>query len=497
MSVEYTPGKTPKPNPLAFSTGIMKKKQLYEGERSSVPSHLATPETPSKSQRSKFIMPTSLSPFALSPKNLPGASEIALSTPAARTKLSTSYSAPIDMSDSDPSLSDLRDTRFSAGNATRSSSPILKINGPDDLFSFGMDLADYDEMGSDGEEDPNNPFSSPQKPILLDDSGNFKYNLPWKSTNPAIFDKAFFEDPEWRLVHHSSPGTIDELLWPIESVVSHFEDSFEALEILGSGSFSEVFKVRRKKFDPSNRHNHHLYALKRSKVPFSGMADRERRLEEVSNLWLASENPHCIQIIESWEQHGYLYILMELCENGSLKDVIQYMSQTQTRFTEYQIWQILNQICQGLRHIHSMSIVHLDLKPANILIDHNGILKIGDFGLSRNRNSSAHYDPDAEGDKYYMAPETLEGCYEAPADIFSLGLLILELAADIELPSQGLSWQNLRHGNFSDLNFEEISDDLHSLITNMTDPDPHKRPNIDEILGRVERQSQLLISKSP
>src|SRR4051794_24277040 len=102
------------------------------------------------------------------------------------------------------------------------------------------------------------------------------------------------------------------------------------------------------------------------------------------------------------------------------------MTKNNVRFTEYQIWQILLQIASGLEHIHRVNVVHLDLKPANILINQQGVLKIGDFGLSMRVGNQC--DPDMEGDKYYMAPETLDGQYDMPADIFSLGLLILELA---------------------------------------------------------------------
>lgn len=164
------------------------------------------------------------------------------------------------------------------------------------------------------------------------------------------------------------------------------------------------------------------------------------------------------------------------------------MTKTDARFTEYQVWQILHQISTGLEHIHRVEIAHLDIKPANIFINQEGVLKIGDFGLSL--RIGALHDPDAEGDKYYMAPETLEGHYDKPADIFSLGLLILELATDVELPSQGSSWQNLRHGDFSELSFEDVSDALNQLIKDMTDPDPLKRPKIQEILRRVEAYSQ-------
>lgn len=181
---------------------------------------------------------------------------------------------------------------------------------------------------------------------------------------------------------------------------------------------------------------------------------------------------------------GIITQLMVSNHIDSLRDVIEYMTNSDVRFTEFQIWQILIQIASGLQSIHNSGIVHLDLKPANILINRQGILKIGDFGLSM--RIGFDHDPDMEGDKFYMAPETLEGVYGRPADLFSLGLLILELATDVELPSQGVSWQNLRHGDFSELSFEDVSGALNQLIKDMTDPDPVKRPTVEQVLQRAE-----------
>jgi serine/threonine protein kinase len=91
-------------------------------------------------------------------------------------------------------------------------------------------------------------------------------------------------------------------------------------------------------------------------------------------------------------------------------------------------------------------------------------------------------DMDMEGDKIYMAPEVLDGIFDKPADIFSLGLLLLELSANIELPTQGDSWQCLRSGIFDEITFEDISDDMVSLIYSMLHPNPKERPIIADII---------------
>jgi hypothetical protein len=481
MNGESTPWRVPKPHPMAFaSTGALQRKHRPAGERMSMPV-LATPDTPSKKERSKFIIPENISPFALSPHQLVVKSKIPQSAARNSTKLSASFNA---MSDNDF----LEPSSGHCDPSTRSSSPVnhLRDSRIDDVFGH-MDVGPFlcpdDPFGPDYNHDTHSggqnldTFDSPE--------ASRTHSLPWKSPHAVFFTPSYFRGDEWRNDQFASYTPVGfETLITAESVSEYFETSFDVLEIMGHGSFSDVFKVRRK-LDGL------VLALKRSKVPFTGVTDKLRRLQEVENMWLTSSHPHCIQILESWEQHGYLYILMELCDNGSLRDVIDYMTKTDARFTEYQIWQILLQIASGLEHIHRVNIVHLDVKPANVLIDQQGVLKIGDFGLSM-RTGSAH-DPDMEGDKYYMAPETLEGRYDKPADIFSLGLLILELAADVELPAQGASWQNLRHGDYSELSFDDVSDALNQLIKDMTDPDPFKRPIVQEVLRRAEAFSERLL----
>ena len=105
----------------------------------------------------------------------------------------------------------------------------------------------------------------------------------------------------------------------------------------------------------------------------------------------------------------------------------------------------------ALRFIHdSCRVVHLDLKPANVLITFEGTLKLADFGMAAKLPISEE-GFENEGDREYIAPEIIaDGVYDFRADIFSLGLMIVEIAANVVLPDNGNAWHKLRSGDLSD-----------------------------------------------
>lgn len=84
-----------------------------------------------------------------------------------------------------------------------------------------------------------------------------------------------------------------------------------------------------------------------------------------------------------------------------------------------------------------------------MLITFEGVLKIADFGMATRWPAKAGIE--GEGDREYIGPEVLMGRYDKPADIFALGLIMLEIAGNVELPDNGVSWQKLRNGDMSDV----------------------------------------------
>ncbi|KAE8145796.1 hypothetical protein BDV25DRAFT_61953 [Aspergillus avenaceus] len=234
---------------------------------------------------------------------------------------------------------------------------------------------------------------------------------------------------------------------------------FERVELVGTGEFSQVYRVSQPQqtslssiFSNSRKTSKALleqvWAVKKSKQPYTGLKDRERRMREVNVLKALANSDHIISFMDNWEDSGHLYIQTEFCEEGSL-DVFLAQVGLKARLDDFRIWKVLLELSMGLKHIHDMGYIHLDLKPANILITFEGVLKIADFGMAT--PWPAEDGIEGEGDREYIGPEILMGRYDKPADIFSLGLIMFEIAGNVELPDNGISWQKLRNGDMSDV----------------------------------------------
>jgi mitosis inhibitor protein kinase SWE1 len=131
------------------------------------------------------------------------------------------------------------------------------------------------------------------------------------------------------------------------------------------------------------------------------------------------------------------------------------------------------------------------MKPANVFITFEGTLKIGDFGMAT--TLPVPHGLEREGDREYIAPEILElQRYDKPADIFSLGMTILETAANVCLPDNGLPWQKLRSGDLSDAP-RLSSSDGQDVGENGMDVD---RPKVLEA-GRLDDMVKWMLSPHP
>lgn len=251
----------------------------------------------------------------------------------------------------------------------------------------------------------------------------------------------------------------------------YFDQCFQVISKLGAGSFGEVFKVK-------SREDGHYYAVKKSRDRFRGESDRRRKLEEVAKQEKLPQHPNCVRFYRAWEERHYLYLLVELCKTS-----LTNYAETHHEIPESLIWNWLVDLLMAVKHLHDNNLVHVDIKPDNIFISHDGVCKLGDFGLVIDLSKGNDFSEAQEGDPKYLAPELMDGKFGKSADIFSLGMTILELASDLDLPRGGDGWHILRQGHLPDEFLRDKSFDLKYVIGQMLDPDYRSRPTADQVLA--------------
>jgi serine/threonine protein kinase len=162
-----------------------------------------------------------------------------------------------------------------------------------------------------------------------------------------------------------------------------FYRDFDSSTLIGSGAFADVYRVKEKGFGKFD--NCKFCAVKKFRRQFRSYKDREFILNEVRIMTLLNENcccPHVISLYRAWQEDGYIYVQTELAERGTLKDFLHFMKNSRLNIPDQTVWKVTHDVASGLKHIHSFDLVHLDIKPANLLIHRNGTIMIGDFGMA-------------------------------------------------------------------------------------------------------------------
>ncbi|KAL8927398.1 MAG: hypothetical protein Q9172_001396 [Xanthocarpia lactea] len=282
---------------------------------------------------------------------------------------------------------------------------------------------------------------------------------------------------------------------PLAEVDASLTARFDKVELIGTGEFSFVYRVNkaqdskhsrgyfslpRTAGSPNTPLPDRIWAVKKSRHAYIGPRDRQRKLQEVRTLKALGHSDHTLQLVDKWEEKGHLYIQTEYCEEGSLDLFLDQVGR-KARLDDFRIWKILLELSLGLKHVHDSGFIHLDLKPANILITFEGVLKIADFGMATRWPASPGID--REGDREYIGPEILRGQFDKPGDVFALGLIMLEIAGNVMLPDNGASWQRLRAGDMSDVPSLTWSSENSSVLRDSSGKPITPDSSVDDFYG--------------
>jgi len=145
---------------------------------------------------------------------------------------------------------------------------------------------------------------------------------------------------------------------------------------------------------------------------------------EIKNMQLA-KHPNVVRLLDVRRSRSNIYLIMEYCEGGNLE---KYVYDRGGRLSEKETLRILRKIIKGYKYLHSLNIVHRDLKLANILT-HQGEVKIADLGYSKlMENLKTDFLISRVGTMLYMSPQILEAeHYTNKTDVWSLGIMFYQM----------------------------------------------------------------------
>lgn len=145
-------------------------------------------------------------------------------------------------------------------------------------------------------------------------------------------------------------------------------------------------------------------------------------------------HPNIVEVYDVGEDHGMYYIVMEYVEGRHLKDLIKKRG----KLTTSEVIDIMLQITDGMSVAHDSYIIHRDIKPQNIMILENGLVKIMDFGIAMALNSTQLTQTNSVmGSVHYLPPEQASGKGATlQSDIYSMGIVMYELLTG-KLPYKG------------------------------------------------------------
>ncbi len=211
---------------------------------------------------------------------------------------------------------------------------------------------------------------------------------------------------------------------------------YEITSKLGGGMFGLVFRARKQSIGKD-------YAIK-----FLQVEDGEVRRAVVAELeqlqyFAQIDHPNLVSIEDRGEVDGIPYFVMSFAGTETLASRLPADGRPPAGERRAELLQCFLQACRGVAALHERSLVHFDLKPANVFLKGN-VARVGDYGLSKLVTHSRGSLSMGRGTPYYMAPEMLQRRGDARSDVYSLGVMLYEILCG-KVPFTGESeWEVLR-----------------------------------------------------
>ena len=253
---------------------------------------------------------------------------------------------------------------------------------------------------------------------------------------------------------------------------------YKILNELGEGGFGKVYKVQ-------NKIDKNIYVIKRINIK-SKTPEELKTIENESLILKQINSEYIVKYVDSFIDNEHFNIVMEYCDNKDLKSFINIHKNNNELINEEVIYNIILDICYGIKEIHSKNLIHSDLKPENIFISKDYEIKIGDFGINIMNCAKTQ-----KGIFNYMAPEIINDQeYNKKVDIWSLGcilyeLLTLNLCFGCTYISELI--QEIKKNNHGTIDTNIYNKEWQNIIDLLLKIDYNERPEINEVINRIKK----------
>lgn len=204
---------------------------------------------------------------------------------------------------------------------------------------------------------------------------------------------------------------------------------YKIIDMIGGGGMANVYLAHDMILDRD-------VAVKMLRLDFANDEEFIRRFHREAQSATSLVHPNIVGIYDVGEEQDLYYIVMEYVGGQTLKQYIQQNSPLAVEET----LDIMKQLTSAISHAHQNHIIHRDIKPQNILIDHQGNVKITDFGIAMALSATSITQTNSVlGSVHYLSPEQARGgMANKKSDIYSLGIVMFELLTG-RLPFSGES----------------------------------------------------------
>ena len=224
---------------------------------------------------------------------------------------------------------------------------------------------------------------------------------------------------------------------------------------------------------------------------------REKFKKEARRLRSLS-NPHIVKVYDLFEENGTAYYVMDYVDGENLS---ARLKRTNAPLAESEVRNYLNQILDGLEAIHNEGMFHLDIKPANIMVDSHNVVKLIDFGASKQQSTvgGATMSTGISYTNGYAPSEQMAQSYDkfGPwTDFYALGATVYKLLTNQDPPSVSDLSEDETEDKHLALPMPNISEKMKKLVVWMMQENRLKRPkNVGEIRKSAEQSVSNIASE--